>query len=211
MKILSLFSSAGIAETYIHYPGDEWYAVEIELELARIYKDRFPGSYVTVGDAWNCLDSIENYDLVIATPPCQSYTNAAGARRREPPDTRIIALLNALRRHGTYILENVNSTWLQENLPGWQQSGRHLIWTNVVLTYLPEPPYPENFCFIKGVPARQRPGLSITESYIRDLQAWYGVSLNRRVYIRGNHDPGQVYREAMHPTLMKYIFDMVIK
>lgn len=218
MKILSAFSSVGIGETYIHHYGN-FTAIEIESKLANEYKIRFPNAEILIQDAYPYIyANYHKFDIILASPPCQSYSKLTQINSRQKtkpkPDERIFQLIQFLGENfnGIFIIENVNAKWLNENSLIWTpikpvKIGRHLFWSNKVIknSFV----YPtKNFRFDKQTDAEGN--LTATQTYIKRLQDWLGVKLSKNYYIRGNHDPGQIYREGIHPLLMKYIFDQIV-
>ncbi len=214
INYLSAFSSVGISDTMINTARNvKTTAVEIELDLISEYKRRFPRSNCVNDDAYRFIyENYKDFDCIISCNPCQSYSSLQPNRIN--PDRRIVDLCDFLFRefHGKWVIENVESKWLRSNMPVKPvKIGRHPFFSNVELNSTwKRPPYPENFNFTKGTPKRVNPGKTQTQTYIDDLENWLGVKLSRRFYIRGNHDPGQIYREATHPELMLYVFDQVI-
>lgn len=93
MKILSLFSSVGIGETLLHNkPGLEFTGVEIIPKLATEYKNRFPKDKVIIEDAYNFLyDNYQYFDIIIASPPCQSYSRLSKMNRIEHLENSVYA------------------------------------------------------------------------------------------------------------------------
>ncbi len=213
MKVLSLFSSVGIGETLIHrdYSHLEFTAVEIIPKLAQEYKLRFSASKVEITDAYQFLyTNYQYFDIIIASPPCQSYSKLS--KMNDPnlqPDTRIKELISFLKNNftGNWLVENVDAPYLR-TISGHTKIGRHLFWSNKSLQN--HFTYPErNFRFDKQTDAEH--GLTATKTYVKRLQNWLGVKLSKNIYVRGNHDPGQIYREGIHPLLMKYVFDQIVE
>lgn len=114
-------------------------AVELDPELARMYKERFPNDTVIVADAHQyLLDHYKEFDFIWTSPPCQSHSRAAfGSRKSDKsnhkpiyPDMKlyeeIIFLSNYFK--GKYCVENV-IPYYEPLIPG-KKRGRHLYWTN---------------------------------------------------------------------------------
>jgi DNA (cytosine-5)-methyltransferase 1 len=114
---LSLFSCAGIAEYYIKNSDKVEIILANELleERANIYKHFYPNCEMIQGDIINKYDEIleksknKNIDFIIATPPCQSFSNAGKKNiedKRTPLFIYIINLIKELKPK--YVLiENV--------------------------------------------------------------------------------------------------------
>jgi len=91
MKAVSLFSSAGVGETYLKDLGvDVVVGAELIKKRAELYKHLYPDSEVIIGD----ISQIETKDrisefikddvkLLIATPPCQGVSSAGKNKNQE--------------------------------------------------------------------------------------------------------------------------------
>ena len=89
MKGLSLFSGAGIGETYLAECGiDIVVANEILPKRANLYRSIFPSCNMICGDITNkeifnsVITSAKGVDFIIASPPCQGMS-VAGKHRNE--------------------------------------------------------------------------------------------------------------------------------
>lgn len=83
LKALSLFSGAGIGETYETEAGIKTVvANELISKRAEIYKYRFPDTNMIIGDIKENKEKIisealnEKVGIIIATPPCQGMSSA---------------------------------------------------------------------------------------------------------------------------------------
>lgn len=112
-------------------------AVELDPELARLYKERFPNDIVIVGDAHQyLLDHYKEFDFVWSSPPCPTHGKIRLAQKNmdffipKYPDMKlyeeIIFLDNIFE--GKYCVENVEP-YYTPLIPG-KKRGRHLYWTN---------------------------------------------------------------------------------
>ena len=73
MKILNLY--AGIGGNRKLWKGHEVTAVEINPEIAKIYKDFFPEDKIIVGDAHEyLLQHYKEFDFIWSSPPCPSHS-----------------------------------------------------------------------------------------------------------------------------------------
>ena len=89
MKGLSLFSSAGIGETYLHKCGIDIIAANELIERrANLHKKLFPHCEMICGDITNpeifsrILEASKGVEFIIASPPCQGMS-VAGKNRHE--------------------------------------------------------------------------------------------------------------------------------
>jgi DNA (cytosine-5)-methyltransferase 1 len=91
MKAISLFSSAGVGETYLKDLGiDVVVGAELIKKRAELYKHLYPDSEVIIGDISKIetKERISNFikddvKLLIATPPCQGVSSAGKNKNQE--------------------------------------------------------------------------------------------------------------------------------
>jgi DNA (cytosine-5)-methyltransferase 1 len=91
---------------------------------------------------------------------------------------------------GPWIVENVVPFY--DPLIPATKVGRHLFWTNFAF-YAEDVPSPPGFI---------NPAVGTVEA----LQDWLGIHYNERPTYDGNHDAGQVLRNAVHPDLGLQVF-----
>jgi DNA (cytosine-5)-methyltransferase 1 len=98
MKVLDLFCGAGGASMGLHQAGFEVTGVDINPQ------PNYPFKFIQA-DALTV--SLEGYDLIWASPPCQAFTNAQKIMKREHPDL-VDPIRQKLIASGIpYIIENV--------------------------------------------------------------------------------------------------------
>jgi DNA (cytosine-5)-methyltransferase 1 len=150
MKVLNLYACLG-GNRYKWGNDHEITAVELDPELARMYKERFPNDTVIVTDAHQfLLEHYKEYDFIWTSPPCPSHSRAAfGSRKSEKaahkpifPDLKLYEEVLFLEHYfdGKYCVENVIPYYeplipYYEPLIPAQKRGRHLYWTNFTLPY----------------------------------------------------------------------------
>ena len=91
MKAVSLFSSAGVGETYLKEIGiDVVVGAELIEKRAKLYKHLYPNSEIIIGDInkQETKDQISKYitddvKLLIATPPCQGVSSVGKNKNQE--------------------------------------------------------------------------------------------------------------------------------
>ena len=91
MKAISLFSGAGVGETYLEELGIEVVCgAELIDKRAKLYKHLYPNSEIVIGDISNEetkkeLAKFINDDvkLLLATPPCQGVSSAGKNKNQE--------------------------------------------------------------------------------------------------------------------------------
>ena len=115
-------------------------AVELDPELARMYKERFQNDTVIITDAHQyLLDHYKEFDFIWTSPPCPSHSRARywsssnydTTTEAIYPDMKLyqeIIFLQHYYRTGKYVVENVIPYY--EPLVPAQLRGRHLYWTN---------------------------------------------------------------------------------
>lgn len=139
MKILNLYACLG-GNRYLWGEEHEITAVELDPELARLYKERFPKDNVVVGDAHEYLiKNYKNFEFIWTSPPCPTHSKARfwGSKggKCEPvyPDMTLYQEIIFLQNfyEGKFCVENVNSYY--EPLIPAHKRGRHLYWCNFAL------------------------------------------------------------------------------
>lgn len=115
---LSLFSSAGVAETYFEKHGIQVkVAAELLPERASFYQHLYPKTKMMQGDITDdtffkgvlTAAKKENCDFLIATPPCQGMSTAGKQKKDDPRNRLIIYVVQAIKTLNPkfVIIENV--------------------------------------------------------------------------------------------------------
>ena len=138
MKVLNLYACLG--GNRLLWDNCEVTAVEIDPELARLYKERFPNDTVIVADAHQyLLDHYKEFDFIWSSPPCPSHSRARywsssnydTTTEAIYPDMKLyeeILFLQHYYRTGKFVVENV-IPYYDPLIPS-KKRGRHLYWTN---------------------------------------------------------------------------------
>jgi DNA (cytosine-5)-methyltransferase 1 len=138
LKILNLYACLGGNR----YKWDEVAdidvtAVELDIELAKAYQERFPNDKVIVTDAHKyLLDHFKEFDFIWSSPPCPSHSKsrfwAHGKKNPVYPDMKLYEEIIFLQHHAIdnqkWVVENVNGYY--EPLISAIKRGRHLFWSN---------------------------------------------------------------------------------
>lgn len=110
-------------------------AIELDEELARLYKERFPNDNVIIADAHQyLLDHFKDFDFIWSSPPCPTHSRARFARRETTktvyPDMKLYQEIIFLDKYfnGKYLIENV-IPFYTPLIPA-KKRGRHLYWSN---------------------------------------------------------------------------------
>ena len=133
VRVLNLYACLG--GNRLLWENCEVTAVELDPELARLYKERFPNDNVVIADAHQyLLEHYKEFDFIWSSPPCPSHSRARFARRNTTtpiyPDLKLYEEILFLENYyeGKYCVENVIPYY--EPLIPAKKIGRHLYWTN---------------------------------------------------------------------------------
>lgn len=143
MKVLNLY--AGIGGNRKLWEDVEVTAVEINEEIAGLYKQFFPKDNLIVGDAHEyLLEHYKEFDFIWSSPPCPSHSRvrkALAVKRKKDgsefvqnqpqfPDMKLYEEVIFLDNYfdGNFVVENVKPYY--EPLIKPQILGRHCFWTN---------------------------------------------------------------------------------
>lgn len=137
-KVLNLYACLGGNRAKWDEVADiEVTAVELDPELARLYKDRFPNDNVIVSDAHQyLLEHYKEFDFIWSSPPCPSHSRVRFSQKNRGncdavyPDFKLYEEVVLLDNYfqGKYVVENVIPFY--EPLIPTKKRGRHLYWTN---------------------------------------------------------------------------------
>jgi DNA (cytosine-5)-methyltransferase 1 len=136
MKILNLYACLG-GNRYKWGDEHEITAVELDPELARMYKERFPSDNVVNGDAHEyLLEHFDEYDFIWSSPPCPTHSLIRYTQHNRKgfiakyPDMTLYQEIIFLKHHfkGKYVVENV-VPYYEPLIPAVRR-GRHLYWAN---------------------------------------------------------------------------------
>jgi len=138
MKILNLYAGIG-GNRKLWGDDHEITAVEYNKSIAEVYINNFPGDNVIVSDAHEyLLDHYDEYDLIWASPPCQSHSKmnrtivGCGQRRAVYPDMKLYQEIMFLQEWGKkikWVVENVDPMYTPL-IPPTKKADRHLFWSN---------------------------------------------------------------------------------
>ena len=129
MKILNLYACLGGNRYKWNEVKEDIQvtAIELDTELARLYKERFPNDTVIVTDAHQyLLEHYKEYDFIWSSPP-------ANGKNPIFPDMKLYEEIIFLEHHfkGKYVVENVIPYY--EPMLNPFKRNRHLYWTNFKL------------------------------------------------------------------------------
>ena len=141
MKILNLYSGIG-GNRKLWGNTHEITSVELNEEIAMIYKDYFPDDKIIIGDAHDfLLKNYMNYDFIWSSPPCPTHSRmrftctkqeqkTRGKLEVKYPEMSLYQEIILLDKYfdGKYIVENV-IPYYDPLIPG-KKMGRHMFWSN---------------------------------------------------------------------------------
>ena len=116
MKFLSLFSCSGISEYYLDRLNIEVVvANELLEDRGKVYRFIYPNCNMIIGDIKDKYDEIikeckkKGVEGIIATPPCQSFSNAGKKLDNDPRSPLFYYILGAMKELDVkyVIIENV--------------------------------------------------------------------------------------------------------
>lgn len=167
-------------------------AIEIDSEIAKVYKSNFPNDNVLITDAHQyLLENYQNFDFIWMSPPCQTHSSFRHnicvkfrGTKVEYPDMRLYQEIILLKHHfnGKWVIENV-CPYYQELIPA-QKIQRHLFWSNFKINN------------------KQFKGERIRTSQIPQLQKIHGFNLDNFKL----KDKRQILRNCVLPELGNHVF-----
>ena len=107
-KILNLYACLGGNRFKWDEVADnlEITAVELDTELARLYKERFPNDEVIVADAHlYLLEHFKEYDFIWTSPPCPTHSKVRVTQKNQDfyipkfPDMKLYEEIIFLKEH----------------------------------------------------------------------------------------------------------------
>ncbi len=196
MKKLNLY--AGLLGNRLKWPGD-CDNVEMESDLIDVDKTLKPNDTFIQADAHQyLLDHYEKYGFIWSSPPCQTHSRMAKATRhklRRYSDMSLYQEIIFLQHFfkGKWVVENVKPFY-EPLIKPTAIIGRHYFWANFHIPQFKAPEQPKGFI------------TSGTSKETQILKDWLGIQYEGNIYYKGNHCPGQVLRNCVHPDLGNHIF-----
>jgi len=136
LKVLNLY--AGIGGNRKLWEDVEVTAVEINPQIAEIYKDFFPNDNMVVSDAHEyLLENFEEFDFIWSSPPCPTHSKirrftSVNSGQSKPcfPDMKLYEEIIFLKSYfeGKFCVENVVGYY--EPLIRPKEIARHYFWSN---------------------------------------------------------------------------------
>lgn len=140
LKVLNAF--AGFGGNTELWDREKFQVTHVEDDNARAnnLNFKFKEDTVVIGDAYEYIkENFKEYDIIWASPPCQTHSNVRWANRSKPgfnyemPDMRLYGLIYFLERACLndiiWIVENVEP-YYEPLVEKKSKVGRHIIWSN---------------------------------------------------------------------------------
>ncbi len=195
MKVLNLY--AGIGGNRKLWTDCEVTAVELDPEVAKVYRNYFPKDTVIVSDAHQyLLDHYKEFDFIWSSPPCPSHSRintssvrmkGKGRKKLEYPDMKLYEEILLLKHwfDGKWVVENV-IPYYRPLIPA-AKVDRHLFWSNFLIG---------NFEPIN----KKLPHIKSNTSY---LQEFLGYDLSKYKL----ENKRKCLRNCVHPETGEYVFN----
>nr|DAJ74738.1 MAG TPA: Cytosine specific methyltransferase [Caudoviricetes sp.] len=136
MRILNLYAGIG-GNRKLWGDKHEITAVEIDPDIAAIYKDLYPNDNIIIGDAHEYLrTNFRNYDFIWASPPCPTHSVLQMTRyyneNLKYPDMTLyqeIIWLQTFFKGKKWVIENVKPYYTPLISPTFSMD-RHYFWSS---------------------------------------------------------------------------------
>ena len=201
MKILNLYAGIG-GNRKLWGDEHEITAVELNADIAAVYRGLFPNDTMIVADAHQyLLDHYREFDFIWTSPPCPTHSRMMKATRHDLimyPDMKlwqeIIYLQNWCK--ALFVVENVIPYY--ELFIHAQEIGRHLFWANFRIDNTNLPKIKD--LVRKGGESRL---CNVTKEV---LMEYLDIHIAKNIY-DGSHDERKVLRNCVHPKLGEHILN----
>jgi DNA (cytosine-5)-methyltransferase 1 len=198
MKFLNLY--AGLGGNRKNLPEEvEVTAVELNPEIAEIYREYFPNDELIIGDAHEyLLKNYKRFDFIHSSISCPTHSRprywATKGGRYGPkfPDMKLYEEIIFLKHYADDILWDVENVtpFYEPLIKPTVKLDRHMIWANFEI---PKIEFAKENTQVWSV-------TSSTENY--------GFSVKDR---RIKHRKDQLIRNLVNPQIGRYVFDCAIK
>jgi DNA (cytosine-5)-methyltransferase 1 len=140
IKILNLYAGIG-GNRFLWGDEHQVTAVEINEDIAGVYKSFFPKDNIVVGDAHQyLLDHYEEFDFIWSSPPCPTHSRMRNLKNnceeceKKYPDMKLYEEIIYLKHFfkGKFVVENVISYYNPLIKPF--ESENHYFWCNFNVT-----------------------------------------------------------------------------
>jgi len=132
MKILNLYCGIG-GNRKLWSDKHEVTAVEIDEEIAGVYKSYYPKDNVVIGEAHQyLLDHYREFDFIWTSPPCPTHSRMCFSQSHKVfPDMKLYQEILFLKTwfKGKWVVENVKP-YYKVLVDPEVEIARHLFWSN---------------------------------------------------------------------------------
>ena len=173
-------------------------AVEINPEIAEVYKSNFPNDNIIISDAHEyLLLHYKEFDFIWSSPPCQSHSKMNKATRHDTiryADMKLYKEILLLQHYftGLWVVENVVPYY--DVLISGKEVDRHIFWSNFHISSI-KVSRPGNFLYATK----------------KVLMEHIGIYFENNIYLDGNHCPAQILRNCVDPKLGLHVFNCAFK
>lgn len=193
MKILNLYAGIG-GNRQLWGDEHDITAVELDPDIAAIYKSFYPNDTVIVADAHQyLLDHYKEFDFIWSSPPCPSHSRLRTMiKERVYPDMKLYEEIIFLQKwyYGDWVVENV-TPYYKPLVEPQATVDRHLVWSNKTIG---------NKSFERAFSG------AVNDQSIATLQKAYNVNLPANT-----KNKRKLLRNMVLPEMGKYIFDELYK
>jgi len=200
MKILNLY--AGIGGNRKNWGDHDITAVEIDPDIAAVYKSFYPSDHVIVEDAHKyLLDHYSEYNFIWSSPPCPTHSRLANSTQKgngiiRYPDMKLYQEIIFLKHffNGLWVVENVKPYYKPLIEPEISLC-RHLFWSNFRIRNT-------------GIKDATRGVMNSFANESKIYQEILGIDLKNK-YLPGSNKKRTVLRNCVLPEIGKHILDCV--
>ena len=194
MKILNLYCGLGWNRTN-WWDAHTITAIELNPDIAKVYKDRFPNDEVIIWDAHTyLLENYDKFDFIWTSPPCQSHSSFRQNIWVRYRGAKAIYPDMKLWQEIIFLQANAKCSWVVENVKPYYKPlieptafiQRHMFWSNF------------------DIPNIEIEQDKIRTAQIPDLQKLHKIDLSE-VKIK---DKRQLLRNCVHYKLGEHILWM---
>jgi len=188
MKILNLYAGIG-GNRKLWGNEHEVTAIEINEEIAGVYKGNFPNDNVIVGDAHQyLLEHYKEFDFIWASPPCPTHSRLCFSRNtKQYPNMTLYQEIVFLKSwfKGKWCIENV-IPYYDPLIKPTVELGRHYFWSN----------FP--------IEIKEFTNIDVSRSTQEELAKDLDMPIPR-------HNARKLLRNCLKPRIGKHILDSAFK